>query len=221
MQEDLEKKYKNKKPRYIKYLGYLFLIIGLTTLIWIFYPIITTYIDYIFFPSNKEIPVEISNDVEITKNINKDTDIIFIDNQFGLYIPKIKANAKVISNVDPLNKREYTNALVDGVAHAKGTSLPNEKGNTFLFAHSSVNFYDNRNYNIYFYLLTELKKNDEIYISYENSIYKYKVLETKIVSKYETKYLDKYMEEDTLTLMTCWPAGMNVKRVIVTAIRDI
>ncbi|HCC67735.1 TPA: hypothetical protein DEP90_00790, partial [Patescibacteria group bacterium] len=29
-----------------------------------------------------------------------------------------------------------------------------------------------------------------------------------------------YSDEDTLTLMTCWPLGMNYKRMIVIAVRD-
>jgi len=29
------------------------------------------------------------------------------------------------------------------------------------------------------------------------------------------------MDQDTLTLMTCWPVGSNTRRGIVTAVRDI
>ncbi len=209
------------KVGYLKYLGILLLLGGISVLIFTYMPVISAYIEYYFSPKKiEEIKVEISTKEEITTEIKKDTKVVFVDKEFGLYIPKIRANAKVIRNVNPYDKEEYTNALIYGVAHAKGTSLPNQEGNVFLFAHSAVNFYERRKYNVYFYLLNELEKNDEIYVSYQGEIYNYSVLEVKIVDPSEVKYLGKYLPEDTLTLMTCWPAGANIKRTVVTAVRD-
>lgn len=215
-------KEKNRSKRgYLKYIGILLLLLGLSILIFTYYPAIRAYIDYKLSPPPKEATVQIVNEGEqITKEINKDTEIVFVDNNFGLYIPKIKANAKVIKDVDPYNKDIYINALIYGVAHAKGTSTPNSNGNVFLFAHSAVNFYERRKYNVYFYLLRELEKEDEIYVSYEGDIYKYTVFESKIVEPSEIKYLGTYLEEGTLTLMTCWPMGVDSKRAIVIAKRE-
>jgi sortase A len=212
----------NKKAGYLKYLGILLLLSGLLVLIWTFYPIISAYSKYkVTQPDTESIKVEVVEESkEITEDIDKDTEIVFVDSNYGLYIPKIGANAKVIENVDPYDEDEYINALYSGVAHAKGTSTPNRSGNVFLFAHSAVNFYERRKYNVYFYLLGELQKDDPIYVSYDGDIYTYKVLETKKVDPTEVQYLGTYSDRDTLTLMTCWPAGMNVKRIIVTAVRD-
>lgn len=215
----LKEKSRSKRG-YLKYIGILLLLLGLSILVFTYYPAIKAYIDYKLSPPPKKIAIQIGNDgEEITKDINKDTEIVFVDNDFGLYIPKIKANAKVIKNVDPYNEEIYTNALIYGVAHAKGTSTPNSNGNVFLFAHSAVNFYERRKYNVYFYLLRELEKEDEIYVSYEGEIYRYTVFESKIVEPSEIKYLGTYLEEDTLTLMTCWPVGVDSKRAIVIAKR--
>jgi len=209
------------KGGYLKYIGILLLLLGLSILIFTYYPAIRAYIDYKLLPPPKETAVQIVNEGEqITKEINKNTEIVFVDNDFGLYIPKIKANAKVIKNVDPYNEDIYINALIYGVAHAKGTPTPNSNGNVFLFAHSAVNFYERRKYNVYFYLLRELEKDDEIYVSYEGEIYRYTVFENKIVEPSEIKYLGTYLEEDTLTLMTCWPMGVDSKRAIVIAKRE-
>lgn len=220
MQKEVESK---QKVGYLKYLGILLLLGGFLVLLLTYLPVIISYIDFFFYPKPKEgVSVEIVDiGNEITTDIDKNTEIVFLDSDFGLYIPKIKANAKVIKNVSPYDKVEYTNALISGVAHAKGTSLPNEEGNVFLFAHSAVNFYEKRNYNIYFYLLNELKKTDEIYVSYQGEIYKYLVLEVEIVNPDEIQYLGEYLSEDTLTLMTCWPAGSSLKRTVVIAVRDI
>lgn len=210
------------KGGYLRYLGILLLLVGIVLLVATYYPVIHAYIKYWSTPTKEIQKIEVkiaTKDEEITQDINTDTQVVFVDNDFGLYIPKIQANAKVIKNVDPYNKEKYTQALIYGVAHAKGTSLPNQTGNTFLFAHSAVNFYERRNYNIYFYLLNELEKNDEIYVSYDNMMYMYSVLEVKIVDPSETKYLGKYLEQDTLTVMTCWPAGADIKRIIITAVR--
>jgi len=209
------------KKEWVRYLGILLLLTGPLLLLLTFYPLITAYIDYSFseYPI-KEVNVEVVKEEEkITKEITKETNTVLLDSSFGLYIPKIKANAKVIPNVDPYNEKAYTNALYRGVAHAKGTSTPDKEGNVFLFAHSAVNFYEQRKFNVYFYLLGELEKEDNIYVSYNNEIYVYKVLEVKKVEPTDIQYLGTYMDQDTLTLMTCWPAGSDFRRIIVTAIR--
>jgi sortase A len=215
---------KNRKPKagYLKYIGILLLLLGLGILYYTFQPFISSYLDYKFTPqSEKDIKVELTKgEKDITTDIKKDTEVVFVDNEFGLYIPKIQANAKVIKNVDPYDYDTYRSALAKGVVHAKGSSLPSEPGNVFLFAHSTVNFYERRQYNVYFYLLGELEKDDPIYVSYQGQIYKYKVLEFKVVKPEEIQYMGQYMEQDTLTLMTCWPVGSNTKRAIITAIRD-
>lgn len=211
-----------KNVGYLRYLGILLFLGGLSFLFITFQPVIFSYIDYFFSKTAdvKELAIEVTEKKEdITKDINNDTEVVFVDSEFGLYIPKIKANSTVIKNVDPSNSKEYRNALIYGIAHAKGSNLPNEEGNVFLFAHSTVNFYERRKYNVYFYLLGELEKDDPIYVSYENEIYQYSVLESKVVDPTEIQYMGTYMNEDTLTLMTCWPIGSNIKRLIVTAIK--
>lgn len=218
-----EEKDKKGKAGYLRVIGILLLLLGILIVVYTFQPLIFSYIDYKLTPEpEKEIEVElIKGDQEITTDIKKDTEVVFVDNQFGLYIPKIQANSKVVKNIDPYDFDAYSNALISGVAHAKGSAVPSESGNVFLFAHSAVNFYERRKYNVYFYLLGELEKDDPILVSYQGEIYKYKVLEFKVIKPEEIQYMGQYMQEDTLTLMTCWPAGSNTKRAIVTAIRDL
>lgn len=140
-----------------------------------------------------------------------------IDKDFGIMIPKIGANAKVIEGVDPFNKSEYQRALTKGVAQAKGTAFPGEQGNIFLFSHSSANFYEANKYNSVFFLLNELDKDDEIYLFFKGEKYKYRVLEKKVVDSLDTSYLNKNSDNKKLTLMTCWPPGTSLKRLIVIA----
>lgn len=196
------------------YAGIALISIGAIFAFLTFRPILSTEVDYIV---NKPDVQKVEIKVNTVPETKKEDNIVFLNPNFGISIPKIGANADVIFNVDPYNAVEYNKALENGVAHAKGTSLPGQQGNVFLFAHSAVNFYESRKYNVYFYLLGKLKKGDNVYISYQTKLYKYEVEEVKIVDKSEVKYMSAYKDYDTLTLMTCWPAGLDINRMIVTA----
>lgn len=210
-----------KQSKNIKIAGILLLISGVVFLLLTYRPVIFAYIKYLFAEKDNIPQVQIAQtDDQVNTDITKDTNIVFVDKEFGIYIPKIQTNSSVIPDVDTTNKSEYLKALESGIAHAKGTSYPNQNGNVFLFAHSAVDFYNQKNYSVYFYLLGELQQEDKIYVSYNDKIYTYSVLETKIVSKDDTQYMGQYLTEDTLTLMSCWPSGTNLKRIIVTAVRS-
>ena len=201
--------------------GVLLLLLGLSALLLTYWPLIQAKISQSRFTGPATNNVVISEEEEITREIKPDTKEVILDSKFGLYITKIKSNSSVIANVSPYDEKEYTKALQTGIAHAKGTVTPDKQGNVFLFAHSAVNFYERNYYDVYFYLLNDLKKDDEVFVSYEGVIYKYRVDEVKIVNRDNVEYLGKYSDEDTLTLMTCYPAGTDWKRTIVIAYRDL
>lgn len=138
-----------------------------------------------------------------------------VDKSFSIIVPKIDVNTKVLPNIDPYNKSEYDPAMLKGAAHAKGTALPGEKGNVFIFAHSVQAATDVERYNAVFYLLGEVKSGDEIFLVYRDKTYKYKVTETLIINPEDVQYLENSSENKTLTLMTCWPAGVPIKRLLV------
>jgi len=142
-----------------------------------------------------------------------------VNEDFGIVIPKIGANSPVIENVDPYNESEYQVALTKGIAHAKGSSLPelSNRGSVFLFAHSAGNFYEANQYNAVFYLLNKLEKNDAIFLFYKEKKYTYHVTETKIVDENNVQYLSNMAQSEQLILMTCWPAGTSLKRLLVFA----
>lgn len=142
-----------------------------------------------------------------------------IDKEFGIIVPKINANAKIIPNVDPFNSVEYQKALTRGVAHAKGSAFPGEGKNTFLFSHSSVNFFEALRYNSVFYLLSKMERGDPIDIYYRNIRYTYTVADVRTVPSSAVQYLFTVPQTETLTLMTCWPPGTTYKRLIVIAER--
>lgn len=140
-----------------------------------------------------------------------------LDSDFGIVIPKIAANAKVIANVDPGNQAVYTEALRQGVAHAAGTVYPGQVGNSFLFAHSVGSFWEVSRWNAVFYLLRELTAGDEIDVFYQGKRYIYVVYDKKVVEPTDVGYLHSQANFPMLTLQTCWPPGTTLKRLLVFA----
>ena len=175
----------------------------------IFQPVILAELSYIFNRPDPQAKVAL-------KKLDNKT-IVPVNKQFGIVIPRIKANARIVANVNPFDEHAYQVALTKGVAHARGTVYPGHIGNIFLFSHSSVNFYEANRYNSVFYLLNKLQKNDPVYLFYQGAEFKYKVVETKIVEANQVQYLSSINDDKTLTLMTCWPAGTTLKRLVVIA----
>jgi sortase A len=140
-----------------------------------------------------------------------------VDMDFGLIIPKLGINVNVIKNVDPFNSIVYQEALTKGVAHAKGTSFPGQPGNTFIFSHSSQNFLEAFRYNSIFYLISKLDTGDKITLVYQSKFYDYHVTNKRIVDAENISILNNQDAIPSLSLMTCWPPGTNLKRLLIEA----
>lgn len=170
-----------------------------------------------FWPIIRE---EFGYNVRQTVPILQKRNILPVDRDFSVVIPKIGANSVVIPNVNPYNSREYQKALTLGVAHAKGSAKPGSPGNVFLFSHSSINFYEATRYNSVFYLLSKVAKGDVVYVYYKNIKYTYTVTDKTIVVPSAVAYLEPGdKSQETVTLMTCWPPGTTVGRLLVIAHR--
>jgi len=142
-----------------------------------------------------------------------------VDPNFSIVIPKIGANAKVVSNVDASNEKTYLEVLNKGVAHTLGTAFPGEGGHIFLFAHSTDYFWNVSTYNAIFYLLYKLEKNDEVNIFYKGQRFVYRVIGQEIVDPSQVQYLTRKTNREFLTLQTCWPPGTTLKRLLIFAVR--
>lgn len=181
---------KNQKPFFF-HLGNLIIISSILSFFIFFYPVFSAYL----FPPR-------------IKTLNE------LNGNF-ITVPKIHAQAPLFFNVDPFNESSYKAILKKGVAHAKGTKQPGEKGSVFVFAHSTGNPIEVTNYNTIFLRLNELKSGDEIIITKDSKNYEYIVREKKIVWPNEVKYLKE--NKDQLILQTCWPIGTSLKRLLIFA----
>lgn len=135
---------------------------------------------------------------------------------FYLSIPKIKAEAPIIENVDPWNENEYKQALDKGVALAKGFAGPGEGKEIFLFAHSSEMPWKMTRTNTAFLRLGEVNAGDEISIFKDQKQFKYRVILKKEVWPNEVNYLLQ-KDQNQLILQTCTPVGTSFKRLLVFA----
>jgi len=151
---------------------------------------------------------------EISAEINM---IVPISTDFGIVIEKINANAKVVANVNPTIEKEYVSALGEGVAHAAGTNFPGEKGNVYLFSHSTDAPWNVIRYNAVFYLLRELEPGDRVVMFYQGRRFDYIVFDKTVVKPTDITFLTTQYDQPILTLQTCDPPGTLWNRLIVRA----
>lgn len=140
-----------------------------------------------------------------------------IDANFGIVIPKIGVNVKVVANVDAQKPKEFLFALKQGVAHAAGTALPNEEGAVFIFGHSTDFSWNVSRYNAVFYQIKDLEIGDEINLFFNGRRYYYKMTEKRIVAAADTGFLKEPVIGRLLILQTCWPPGTIKERLLIFA----
>ncbi len=191
-----------------KILNYVWLLplgIGLFLLSLVYWPIINEEIRY------RNLEDQRGKELSVPKTITP------VSEEFGLVIPKLELNVKVFANVNANDPQEYLPILTKGVAHARGSALPNEKGNVFIFGHSSDTPLNVNRYNAVFYLISKLEKNDEIIVYYKSLKYTYRVTEKKTIGPDKVAETLENLTGETLTLQTCYPPGTTLYRLLVFA----
>lgn len=125
----------------------------------------------------------------------------------------------------PSIKLEKAQVLVDSndfethLSHLPGSALPGEKGNIFISGHSSLpQLFTQTNYKAIFSKLPDVKKGDIIIVSTSGQRFEYVVEGLKIVDPKETWVINPPDQTGRyLSLMTCVPPGLHLKRLVVLA----
>ena len=155
-----------------------------------------------------------------SKNIDLGINIVPYENR--IVIPKIAKNIPLIDikekKVKSKNKLEniFMKELESGIVRYPGSARPWEKWNVFIFGHSSNYPWIAGKYNDVFARLGQLKKWDIIYSYYWQKKYKYQVISKKVIKPTDVWVLKNDKTKKELTLMTCWPIGTDLNRLIVT-----
>ncbi len=205
----------------LKAAGYGFISFAITGILFTYWPIIKEEIRYIFVKPQKQISSlgELVSEAtaEEADKIRQETSSLGLNSYFSLYIPKTEAKANIISNVDSGNIDEYSKALKEGVAHAKGTNFPGQGSTVYLFSHSTDSPLNFNRYNAVFYLLGKLEKGDRIFVYFLDRRFVYRVDEVVTTSAEDTSWFENIEGKERLVLQTCDPPGTTLRRLLVVA----
>jgi LPXTG-site transpeptidase (sortase) family protein len=141
---------------------------------------------------------------------------------FRIIIPKIGVNAPIqemsVGKQQILwsgFENDVQKVLREGILHYPHTAYPGQRGNAFFTGHSSYYPWDTGKYKDVFAQLIQLDIGDEYYVYWNQKRYAYTVKEKKEVSPYDVSVLSQETEEKLSTIMTCWPLGTVLRRLII------
>lgn len=142
---------------------------------------------------------------EIINNYNN-----ILDNNNGLigYIEVPSINVKL-----PIYHGESEEVLKKGAAHMEQTSFPIGGKNT----HACISAHSGYPTQRFFDDIDELDTNDIIYIKILNTTYIYKVYDKEVIEPDNVKKINVVQGQKILTLVTCYPYGINSHRLLVHA----
>lgn len=168
-----------------------------------------------------EEPFSMKNLLPTEPNISAKFDITPYENR--IVIPRIGKNIPLVDisvtksfDFDHM-ENIFMQELEKGVVRYPGSATPGERGNTFIFGHSSNYPWMKGGYNDVFALLDNVEFGDQIIVFYNQKKFVYTVREKKIVRPGDVKALERDPEARELSLMTCWPIGTTLKRMLVFA----
>lgn len=134
--------------------------------------------------------------------------------KIGKNVPLIEVDGKMVQNVDELEK-VFMEELVNGIIRYPWSAKPWQDGNAFIFWHSSNFPWMKWKYNDVFALIDNVTYGDEIISYYGQKKFVYKVTQKKIIKPWDVSILKKDDTKKEISLMTCWPVGTTLNRMIV------
>ncbi|MDP3724398.1 MAG: sortase [bacterium] len=128
---------------------------------------------------------------------------------FTLDVPSLGLKDAVVGT----NSQEFEKNL----GHFPGTGLPGERGNVFISGHSVLpQFFNPKDYKTIFSTLPSIKLGEEISLTMNGLRYTYTVVKKIVVDPNDISVL---LPPDPtgrfVSLMTCVPPGLNLKRLVV------
>lgn len=224
------KNVKNNLKKYLRLISGLFLLIGISIVIYVLFPAISWQIYFQPSFASQEITLSIprANIVDLAKNLLDKTDYTKAENWFPKFspssnrkdqvntpfytisIPKIKIEKATVSTVD--------NDLTKHLVNYQGTSVPGRNGNAVIFGHSTLpQLFNPKDYKTIFANVYKLKNGNIIYATLNEVTYAYKIFKITVVDPEDSSALIQNYDNSYLTLVTCTPPGTTWKRLIVKA----
>lgn len=144
------------------------------------------------------------------------SDSFTADDTPEVIIPKINVQIPIVYDNANVDEAAIQKNLEDGVIHYATTVTPGQQGNAAFFGHSSNNIFNKGKYKFAFVLLHEMVPGDIFYLTYNKTIYTYRVFDKKVVAPSEVSVLNNVPGKGaTATLITCDPPGTSNNRLVV------
>lgn len=158
--------------------------------------------------------------VPLKSSVNLDVEVLPFENR--IIIPKIGKNIPLV-DVDSRRwnltfenlENIFMKELEKWIVRYPWTAKPWEKWNVFIFWHSSNYPWMKWDYNDVFALLDNMVEWDEIITYYNQKKYIYKITEKKTIRPWDVDVLQRDPSKKEISLMTCWPVGTTLKRLII------
>jgi sortase A len=220
---------KNKIRICLRLISGIFLLTGISIILYVLFPLISWQIYFQPIYASQEMTSSIprANIVDLAKNSmdtldytkaenwfknynpiskNKNTDI----SSYSISIPKIRIQDAIVSTIDTDLGRHLVNY--------QGTGIPGRNGNAVIFGHSTLpQLFNEKDYKTIFANVYKLKNGDVIYATLNNVSYAYKIFKTTVVDPSDSSAFIQDYDNSYLTLVTCTPPGTIWKRLIVRA----
>jgi sortase A len=119
-----------------------------------------------------------------------------------IQIPSIGVDAPVVEGDD-------WEALKQGAGHHIGSANPGERGNCIISAHNDI-------FGEIFRDLPDLDVGAEIFVYTPSQVYRYIVSQTRIIKPTEVSVMEP-TSSPVLTLISCYPYGVDSHRIVVVA----
>lgn len=207
--------YSRRRQKFWLRAGNSLFFVSLGILMYLFLPIGLVELRYAL--QSKEEPAHAITEASVADPVVSEAKAHGLSSYFSIFIPKIDAKAKIIPNVDAASPADYKTALMEGVAHTRGTYFPGQGQNIFLFAHSTDSPLNFTRYNAVFYLLNRLVTGDEIVLYFLDKKYIYVVRGMVVADPSDVSWLTKNFGTESLILQTCDPPGTTRHRLLVVA----
>lgn len=157
-----------------------------------------TPLDFSGEPASDEIPAHLRGLVEPVTPLPVPTP--GPEQAVRIQIPAIDVDAPVVEGDDPESLRR-------GAGHHIGSANPGERGNCIISAHNDV-------FGQIFRDLPDLSLGDEIFVHSASQVYRYVVTQRRIIEPTEVSVMED-TASPVLTLISCYPYGINTHRIVV------
>ena len=177
-------------------------------------------IDPYFYPNHSSITNNISDgqgQQSAAPQVAADVKTTYTDKQNTIEIPKISISVPIIF-ADSTDKAVLAKDLDLGTVYYPGSVYPGQTGQIIILGHSAPPGWPTIKHDWVFTDLDKLVAGDKIYIDLNNKQYTYVVKQETIIKRGADVPQDTdSINNNVLTLISCWPPGKDYQRITVQA----